>query len=341
MRTNQQNLITFEIKQGNVTRIHGDVLALKYAQELYGVDANIVAHMQDTHPDISGHLPKPSDFYMTESRGAVLADSIIFIGVPSLHRFGYQQIREFARKVLVSLSTSALEMRELLVTLHGTGYGLDEIEAFSSEIAGFMDAILEGDYPPHLQAITLVELSHGRADRLKQALNGILPSGGIPLRGITNQKAQAASERLRGAGYSSESKPCVFVAMPFADEMEDIFHFGIQGAVNASGFLCERADTSSFTGDIMEWVKHRIESASMVIADLTSANPNVYLEVGYAWGCRKPTVLLVKDAAHLRFDVRGQRCLVYNSILDLKTALKNELTNLRRDLLIPQEPENV
>jgi hypothetical protein len=342
MTANQQNLITFTIQRGDVMRIGADVLALKYAQELYGVDANIVAHMQDTHPDILKHLPKPSDFYITKSRGAVAADSIIFIGVPILYRFGYQQIREFARKVLASLSSTAPDTCEVLVTLHGAGYGLDELEAFSSEIAGFVDAIVEGNYPASLRAITLVELSRGRTDRLKAALNDILPNGGIPLRGIADQKAisHIASERLRSAGYNSESKPRIFVAMPFANEMEDVFHYGIQGAANAAGFLCERADMSSFTGDIVQWVKQRIESASLVIADLTTANPNVYLEVGYAWGCRRPTVLLVKDATQLKFDVKGQRCLVYNSILDLEKALTKELTNLGSNLGLPLQKED-
>jgi hypothetical protein len=38
----------------------------------------------------------------------------------------------------------------------------------------------------------------------------------------------------------------------------------------------------------MEWVKQRIRGASLVIADLTTANLNVYLEVGYAWAAAGP-----------------------------------------------------
>ncbi len=116
--------------------------------------------------------------------------------------------------------------------------------------------------------------------------------------------------------------------MPFTEEMDDVFHYGIQGAVNAAGYLCERADLSSFTGDIMNWVKKRISTASLVIADLSTANPNVYLEVGYAWGCGKSTVLLVRDPVDLKFDVTGQRCLVYKKIKDLEAALRKELKSL-------------
>jgi hypothetical protein len=92
--------------------------------------------------------------------------------------------------------------------------------------------------------------------------------------GLLTDITETTSERLRSAGYESNSKPNIFVAMPFDEKMDDVFHYGIQGAVNTAGFLCERADLSSFTGDIMEWVKKRIRSAQLVIADLTNANPN-------------------------------------------------------------------
>jgi hypothetical protein len=116
--------------------------------------------------------------------------------------------------------------------------------------------------------------------------------------------------------------------MPFADEMADVFHYGIQGAVNSAGLLAERADLSVFTGDVMRWVQERISSANLVIADLTSSNPNVYLEVGYAWGKGVPTALLVKNSTELKFDVRCQRCLVYSSIHDLEGKLTNEVDGL-------------
>ncbi|NJL46319.1 MAG: hypothetical protein HC929_00900 [Leptolyngbyaceae cyanobacterium SM2_5_2] len=136
-------------------------------------------------------------------------------------------------------------------------------------------------------------------------------------------------ERLRSVGYASDSKAHVFVAMPFKEEMDDVYHYGIQGAVKATGYLCERADLSSFTGNIMEWVRQRIKSSKLVIADLTDANPNVYLEVGYAWGCGIPKILIVGNTEHLKFDVRDQRCLQYKSIKNLEESLQSELNSLK------------
>ena len=117
--------------------------------------------------------------------------------------------------------------------------------------------------------------------------------------------------------------------MPFADEMSDLFHYGIQGALNGAGFLAERADLASFTGDVMEWVRTRISSANLVVADLTSSNANVFLEIGYAWGKGIPTVLIAKHTEVLKFDVRGQRCILYSSIKDLEEKLERELLGLR------------
>jgi hypothetical protein len=147
-------------------------------------------------------------------------------------------------------------------------------------------------------------------------IGGFLPDGLVEVDrgGEMKEVGNKVTERLGSVGYASENKARIFVAMPFADEMDDTFHYGIQGAVNAAGFLCERADLSSFTGDVMEWVKKRIAGSALVIADLSSANPNVYLEVGFAWGCGRPTVLLGRDTGDLKFDVKNQRCLVYKKI---------------------------
>ena len=58
------------------------------------------------------------------------------------------------------------------------------------------------------------------------------------------------------------------------------------------------------------------------------------LEVGYAWGKGRPTVLLAANEAELKFDVRGQRCLTYERIRDLEEALIRELTELKAQGLI-------
>jgi nucleoside phosphorylase len=330
-RTNispRQNSIELQVVTGDVREIEADVLVLKYAQSLYGADKLVYDLLINSGKRVS--LPKIDEFTFNYSHGPLGTENVLFVGVAPLRDFNYTEIRNFARNALVYLAREAPDVRHVALTLHGPGFGLDESEAFESELAGLVDAFTTRDYPEKLNKVSFVEKSSGRAKRLADLLFQLLP------RGRYSAAAQVSADwiedesqaKLRNAGYSSAGKPHVFVAMPFAADMDDIFHYGIQTAVNAAGLLCERADLSTFTGNILDWVKLRIDTAKLVIADLTASNPNVYLEVGYAWGRGVPTVLVIKGESDLKFDVQSQRCLRYKTIQDLEKSLTKELNQL-------------
>jgi hypothetical protein len=324
--------IRVSIKSADALRFRADVLILKHAQSLYGVDSAAYERLVDS--GTKPKLPKVGAHQVVPSSNALGVDRVLFVGVAPLSDFSYGEIREFGRRAISILATYKQRTRHVAaLTIHGAEFGLDETESFESELAGLIEAIAQNDCPDDLEAITFVEIDRSRAKRLKAVLGRLLPTGTLnrrgrgPLRGLD----QPAKQALRTAGYGSASKPRVFVAMPFADELIDVFHFGIQGAVNSAGLLAERADLSHFVGDVMELVRTRISGANLVIADLTAANPNVYLEVGFAWGKGIPTVLLVKRSTDLQFDVRGQRCIVYSNIKDLEQKLGNELISLVKE----------
>ena len=323
--------IKISVIHGDAFQIKADCLVLKYAQTTYGLDRDIEREFEQIGEPITEKFPKVGGYYFTDSKGITSTKSIVFIGVQTLRQFGYKEIREFGRKALISLASSDPNIKSVIMTIHGPGYGLDEIEAFESQLAGIMDSISLDDIPNELSEIVFVERSQGRATRLQKVIESLFPTSQIPTQksGGVKELTETTAETLRAAGYGSDSKKRIFVAMPFATEFDDIYHYGIQGAVNLCGYLCERADISSFTGDVMEFVKEKIAISHFVIADLTTANPNVYLEVGYAWGLDKKTVLLIKDRKDLKFDTQGQRCLAYSSIKDLEMRLKTELTNLK------------
>jgi hypothetical protein len=322
--------LLISVARGDALKVKADVLALKYADSLHGVDSAVFERLQEH--GLQTRLPKLAGFTLRGTEDCIGAKHVLFVGVKTLREFGYSEIREFASKVLASLAGKAPDIAHVALTIHGPGYGLDEIEAFESELAGIVDAVTSGKFPQALQRITFIESNDGRARRLSAALKKLLPNGSLPVdgRGSISVLEDDVQNTLRTAGNLSASKPHVFVAMSFAEEMDDVFHYGIQGAVNAAGLLCERADLSAFTGDVMDWVKRRISSATLVVADLSSANPNVYLEVGYAWGCRIPTVLLARDTNDLKFDVKSQRCILYKSIKSLEESLHGELLGLSK-----------
>lgn len=316
-----------QVAHGDVLETDADVLVLKHAQATYGVDELVVERLEAIGTDVRSVLPKPGEFRLFDTAGHLAARTVLFVGVVELRSFEYKAIREFARRAMASLAVSKPTAVHVAFTLHGAGYGLDESEAFRAELAGIVDALESRDCPADLSKVTIVERNVGRARRLQGLLANLQPAP-LPPSAVDRRESRSELGPLRTAGAGSQAKPHVFVAMPFAPEFDDHFHYGIQQAVNTAGYLCERADLATFTGDVIVWVKQRIDSARLLVADLSTANPNVYLEVGYAWGKGIPTVLLARDAADLKFDVKGQRCLVYSSIRKLEELLTRELSQL-------------
>ncbi len=329
-------MVKIEIVEGDALHFPCDVLALKFAQSLYGVDFAVYKHLSDSgrRPP---RLPEIDDWTLEITDSRLGAHAVLFLGVVPLHNLDYHQIREFGRKVLACLAVEAPAARHVALTIHGPGYGLDEVEAFRAELAGLIEAISWNRYPAALARVSFVERDPNRAYRLKTALSLLVPTDGLATDTVNPLAALADGQRelLRTVGYDSAAKPYVFVAMPFDGAMTDLFHYGIEGAVHRAGLLCERADLSAFSGDVVEWVKQRISRATLVIADLSTANPNVYLEVGYAWGCSRQTILTVRDEAELKFNVKGQRVLVYKSIRHLEEILAQELISLRDQSAFP------
>jgi hypothetical protein len=326
-----RSVIRIEVVHHDVLQYESEVLALKFAQASYGVDRKVVERVEKAGFHIAGKLPDIGEVLIVPTRGAAIAPEVLFVGVPPLGLFGYAEIRQFSQRVMRELAVSRPAVRYVAMTLHGRGFGLDEAEAFKAEVAGLLDAFEAEEFPAALEFVAIVENDERTADNLRDLLDQTLPTHRvIPGRSRQAQATLEARSALEDVGDASAGKPNVFVAMPFAPEFGDRFHYGIKNAVNAAGFLCERADLASFTGDVIAWVRDRIDKASLVIADLSAANPNVYLEVGYAWGRGVRTVLLAPNTADLKFDVRGQRCLVFNSIQHLEELLTNELVALRQ-----------
>ncbi|SBW18879.1 hypothetical protein FDG2_0867 [Candidatus Protofrankia californiensis] len=311
-------------------RYPSDLLVLKHAQRSYGVD-EVAGNLADIDPAI---LPAVGGGLLIQNPPRLAARNLLFIGVEPVETFDYRTIRDFSRRALTGAAHLSFPVRSISMTLHGVGFGLDEIEAFESEVAGVVEALDAGHCPEGLLSVDFVEQNENRARRMQSILLSLInseASGTDAARYVPNE-ATALPRRLDSVGYDSAARPHAFVAMPFADRFTDVFHYGIVRPVRAAGLLCERMDQIHFTGDVINRMKERIAASKLVIADLSDANPNVYLEVGYAWGLRVPCVLVCSRETDLKFDVRGQRCLFYGSIRDLEKQLSAELKNLAGQL---------
>lgn len=111
-----------------------------------------------------------------------------------------------------------------------------------------------------------------------------------------------------------------FVLMPFDSEFDKIFNELIRPALEEAGYDANRADTIINQQNILKDIVRGIAGADLVVADLTTLNPNVFYELGISHAMQRPTVLLTQSIEEVPFDLRPYRIIRYS--LDFVEAPK-------------------
>ena len=161
--------LTFEVVEGDIIAFAADLVAFKYARGFHGADRRAAEALQGIGIDVEALQPEVGEYRLLDPGSAIAARKLLFVGVPPLHQFGYQQIREFGISVIRTLCERVPDCRQLAMTLHGPGYGLDEVEALFSMLTGCMEAMADRS-PPSLEQISVVERDAARVGRLRRAL---------------------------------------------------------------------------------------------------------------------------------------------------------------------------
>ena len=330
--------VSISFSAGDVLSFSSDILILKYAQAFYGVD-RVAAHILAQSEDLTQFQVPLGEYRLIGTQNRLKPKEVLYVGVQPLVYLDYLAIERFATTGLGALRQEQSGARSVSVTLHGPGYGLDEREALYAVLRGLITAVGQQNCPLTLERITIVERDEKRFARIPAYLKSfdvgifegsakLLPNSSLRVQmgGISDRASRAVQKRSLDRIGTRHS---LFVAMPFSEEFNDIYHYAIESAAHTNSLLCERVDAIAFTGDVVERIKRGIEDADLVIADLTSGNANVYLEVGYAWGCRKPTILIVRNTDDLKFDLKTQRYLIYKNIRDLERKLSDEIAELK------------
>ncbi len=342
--------IVFTIEEGDVTTFPADVAAFKYASNFQGADATVGSALIRVGVDEKSFRPeagKIGDYRYVATQNGIEAQHVLYVTTPHVRRVGYTEIRQFAARVLEALTECAPETRHLIMTLHGPNFGLDETESFFSQFAGYRRAMLAGHIPPMLEQITLVEQDGSRVKRLRNTLDANLTSANYAKRlksgwgyqleiqptNAPKKAMEAEPSAIESAG-AKQVKPHAFVTMPMQKDVDDVFFYGIQAPIHAMGLLCERIDQPELTNDLLEQARQRIESASVVVADLTGADPLVYLHLGYAWGKNRPVILLAHDGETIHFETDKQALCLYHRIKDVEDGLSQILQHFKSEGLI-------
>jgi hypothetical protein len=124
-----------------------------------------------------------------------------------------------------------------------------------------------------------------------------------------------ASERIKvlGRTVKTAAGDTCFVMMPFAAPHGDYYVKIFEPAIQKAGLTPIRADADIFgAGKIMDQIRVGISSAKVLLAELTTKNPNVFYELGLAHALEKPVVLVSSNEADVPFDLQHIRVIYYD-----------------------------
>jgi hypothetical protein len=141
-----------------------------------------------------------------------------------------------------------------------------------------------------------------------------------------------------GVSKSKPDKSLCFVIMPIGKqgtreykEFKAIFDSLIKPAVEIdnngkpTGLRCERADQEIRTGNIPKDIIEKLASAEIVIADLTTRNPNVFYELGVRHSLKQKTIMIAQSIDDIPFDVSNYRIIIYDPYVGLVEESIREL----------------
>ena len=124
-----------------------------------------------------------------------------------------------------------------------------------------------------------------------------------------------------------------FVLMPFSEPLNEVYEFLIKGALTEAGYNVSRADDIKSQSNILEGIISGIMQSSLIVADLTDSNANVYYELGIAHALQKKVVLITQEIEELPFDLRSYRVIPYSTHFSKMNEAKVTLKELAKEAL--------
>ena len=125
----------------------------------------------------------------------------------------------------------------------------------------------------------------------------------------------------------------VFLIMPFDEEFDNVYRHFMKPTLESVGFKVDRADDIQSQQSILRDVLERIYESDLIIADLTTANPNVFYELGLAHAFRKPVILVTQSIEEIPFDLTPYRLLEYSTDFVKIEEAKEKLTGYAKGFL--------
>jgi len=138
---------------------------------------------------------------------------------------------------------------------------------------------------------------------------------------------------------STEFLQKCFILMPFKKEdLEIVYNDFVKPSIEELDLHCIRGDDIFGDNIVMDDIVKLIKESTILVADLTYRNPNVFYELGLAHALGKKVLLLAQSIEDVPFDLRHRRVCLYNyspkgckelekEIVEHIRAILNEIRN--------------
>lgn len=124
-------------------------------------------------------------------------------------------------------------------------------------------------------------------------------------------------------------RPKAFIVMQFSSPYNEVYYDVIKKICEEEEIDVVRIDEENGPGLVIQDITRTIYESTIVIADISPLNANVFYEVGFAHALNKPTILIAQKDTKLPFDVSSFRTLFYENSIGGKSKLEE---GLRRNI---------
>lgn len=120
-----------------------------------------------------------------------------------------------------------------------------------------------------------------------------------------------------------------FVMMPFTEETKPV-RDAIRNALDTVGIVAILIDEVPIIDTITDEIENHIRNANVCICDISSRNPNVAWEFGYASALGKKIIMIASNIKDLYFDIQNKAAIIYetNNLELLTQRLIRKLNSL-------------
>jgi len=137
----------------------------------------------------------------------------------------------------------------------------------------------------------------------------------------------------------AERKKCL-VLMPFDEQYKEVYTDIYKPVFLEHEIDCWRVDEISRPGSITRDIVEGILDADIILADLTSKNPNVFYELGMAHSVGNKTIMTAQSMSDVPFDIANYRVILYKQTIYGSKKLKEDLSSSILDLIVALERTN-